>query len=371
MLLSLPFLYTVALRRGAQRRARDYTVRGYTLVEIPEIQAGDLTEVLRCDGLRFDHGAGEYMQISVPYFAWGDVLVRRIDQDGGPVTGQMLQDALADGAEERRLSMTLFGWVQVPHRGLRHSGYDPTLNPLRHPTLGSLLIDMGGEAHPVERSDFLEREADAQIHLPRAIAIVDGAAHWEVPEPVWDNDRFGKFNFARSDAGDAFTSYRLDRVQIPEDAFTQERTRITVARPDLLRRDDVVELARCALAHWPKWRMRALSAGGKIAGPKGLFEVVEGIAAKATTPTPEQCVAVLETYCLSRTLLTAQGQRFWNRGYSVPDRAGAIASRWRAEREEFRRSHPGLIEAHEAYLTQYGGLDLNEADLAALEGIHL
>ena len=367
MLLSLPFLYTVGLRRGAQRRARDYTVRGYTLVEIPEIQAGDLTEVLRCDGFRFDYLVGDYMPISLPYFAWRDVLVRRIDQDAGPVTGQMLQDALADGAEHR-LYMTLFGWAQVPHRGLRHSSYDPTLNPLRYPTLGSLLIEMGIEAHPVERSDFLEREADAQIHLPRAIALVDGAAHWEVPEPVWDNDRFGKFNFA-PEAGDAFTSYRLDRVQIPEDAFTQERTRITVARPDLLRRDDVVELTRCAIAHWPKWRMRALSAGGKIAGPKGLFEIVEGIVAKATTPTPEQCVAVLETYCLSRTLLTAQGQKFWNRGYSVPDRAGAIASRWRAEREEFRRSHPGLIERHEAYVAQFGGLELSEADIEALADI--
>lgn len=102
----------------------------------------------------------------------------------------------------------------------------------------------------------------------------------------------------------------------------------------------------------------------------GLFEVVEEIVARATTPTPAECVTVLETYCLSRTLLKARGQRFWDKGHSVPDRAGAIAGRWRKERDEFQRRNPGLIERHEAYVAQFGGLDLSADDIDALADLN-
>lgn len=48
MILNLPFIFSVRLRSGTQRRPRNYRVRRYSGVNVRETVSLEMTEVVRC-----------------------------------------------------------------------------------------------------------------------------------------------------------------------------------------------------------------------------------------------------------------------------------------------------------------------------------
>lgn len=365
MILNLPFLYTVSMRRGSQRKPRDYLVRGYTSVDIAEVASSELTEVIRMNRTVYPvYGQRPGIEVTRSFLEWHDSLVLPVEQKMQPVTprefeGDLSEVSLVEVKDERgrlrRPYSTLWFHFPTPRcRFADESGFDPR----QYPTQFELVLKMEGEAHPIVRSDFAAREEEAQIRLRKFVVIVDGVINVAVREPVWRQGR------TRVESGvtsycmrsDPYRAYRLDRAPAQLNGPEAGSDRTTVLRPDLLRRDDVLELTLCALDLWPKWGPRVLSAGGEFAGPIGLCAIVNAIAGSSTPPNPQQCIAVLETYRKARTALAAQQrQRFWDNGYSVPDVAGAIATRWRREREE--------------YLALHDESQLSAEDIDALEGL--
>ena len=358
MHLSLPFQYRLSLRRGTQRKPRDHTVRGYTIVDVPELAASDLVPTLELSFTGRSQ-AGESCRFVKRYGSWAGRLFKPVLENNVPIGAARFEAALAEGAVpyKRGVHSGRFDNWKFPTTDIRN-GYQGALNPLLSPTHYELLIEMKGEGHPPEGADLGQREMAAQIHLSQAIVLIDGVVHCEVPEPAWNAGMRYPFLVAQDPepvyAGDF---YRLDRMtpsQCQRGRFSYDHD-VAVFRPDLLRRDDVRELARSALAQWPKFRLRCRWIGGEIGGDGGLFEQVDAIVAAGDPPQPVQSIAILELYAKARSEMAKHGQRFWDKGHSVPHRAGAIATRWKRERE--------------SYIAQHGGHGLSEADLDALAGI--
>ena len=364
MILNLPFVYSVRLRAGTQRRPREYRVRGYASVDVREITSSEMIEVVKCTYQGYRQGWSPH-EFAVMIGGYGGRLYRPVQNGEGFLDGPGLEQALAEPpfdpqefksrtAWRARMPSGIASWP-FPTPDIRN-GEEPELDPRRLLSLPELRAELGLAAHPVDSTNFHERSAAAVAHLREAVLIVDGIVWMECPEPVWSisaTDRC-KVHFA-PDRSEAWGYYRLDtppplRGEDPVGSHGIVR----LLRPDLLRRDDVQELARAAISQWPNFR-RAINVRDGFATAR--INEVDRILPVAGGGLPSQgdCIVVLDAYVFGSILLLTRGKRFRDRGRSITDRGGAIAVRWVRERE--------------AYFGRTADNDFSPGDLDALIGL--
>lgn len=358
VLVNLPFIYILSMRRGTQRKTRDYMVRGYTYVAVPILSESDLIPTLEIRYVARPLGREPYDAV-IAYTSRNGRLYTPFVHDDAPAVAATYEARYAEGTRPFKRTNPAFWLGSMPTPDVRN-GYEPKLDPMKFPTHYELLLEMKGEGLTPDGSDRGIREMDAQIHLSKSVLIVEGVIHTEVPEPVWDIDRqFGTFSLSkRPEISSADAQIRLDRFDAGRQRWAHRvQPLVTIFRPDLLRRDDVVQLARYGLQLWPKYRQRCAGMGGDIGREGYRFMQVEQIAAAGVPPDPQQAMTILDFYAAARRTAAQRGQRFRDKGHSLPDRAGSIATRWRFERE--------------AYVAKHGNQGLDEADLDALKDIDL
>lgn len=258
MILNLPFAYQAEIiptRR--HRRPRPRSLRGYTLAQVPELAAHDVSEAIHFQEATADKDAAATWTTIVSY---GGRLFRPATIDGAPLTGTDLEEAVS---QDRKYQ----AWPeedaaiarQLPHPGVRVA-WSMSEALLCHVYGRQMAIDRFRDPQVVRSDEDLQR-AEAQHYFSQAIVLVDGVLHVETSEPVWRVvTKEGNSSVELEVAPTLMSADRLFRLDQLERATAFARSsgelsaeaaglsRVTIADPQSLARIDVHALAKVALA---------------------------------------------------------------------------------------------------------------------------
>ena len=257
MILNLPFAYEAEILPSRRHKnPRTKSLRGYTPVMIPELASDNLDEAIVIQPVDPTHGAPE---ASTTILTYGGLLFQPAIAEGRQLRDRELKEAVsADIKFEVWTKYLPADAGQLPYAGTRTNN---AMSPAMYCDTFDRQMDIDGFPFPyIERSDENSRRAETQDHYSRAILLVDGAIHVEVPEPVWRVRTIGETTLVQRelepkllDAAQLFTLNQLAHAErfarLLEGAgdHGQRRLAMMIRDASVLARVDAHELAKLAL----------------------------------------------------------------------------------------------------------------------------
>lgn len=259
MILNLPFAYQAEiLPTRRYRRLRSRSLRGYTLVQVPELASHEVSEAIFFqEATAKTDGAATWTTI----VSHSGRLFRPATIDGAPLTGKDLEEAVSQNRQYQAWPEEGAAAIarQLPHPGVRLARSMPEAL-LCHVYGRQMAIDRFRDPQVV-RSDEDLRRAEAQHYFSQAIILVDGVLHVETSEPVWRVVTKGANSLVELEVAPTLMSanrlFCLDQLERATafarslgelSADVADRSPVTIADPQSLVRIDIHQLAKVALA---------------------------------------------------------------------------------------------------------------------------
>lgn len=359
--LLLPFSYRADILPGPRFEIpRSAVLRADACVEVPDLGASDIEEVIR---LRAGHWRHRRQPPAAPHAIFrrkgGDGrLFAAVLNNGNPVSGVELQAIVREGAR--------IGWDfdchQYPVPNTRHRS--SATNALMRPSFGILVQRERWPLPRLASTNHDVAEGRAIAFLEEAVILVDGAVYAECQEPVWmirhkEARRYELIVLRQPWPGAAHSCFRLDQRSRALDYAACRGRRVglfdlaepvEIVDPECIERDDAFEVGLAAASAWPRLR-RCLQAHRKSMTnvfPRELDDLV------SNGRRPERWEIPLAMDVI-KDLLSRAGRV--NASDELYGHLGAIVEgsrRWEYER-------PGIDPSTYS--------ELSDDDIAALEGV--